>query len=72
MLCPNMEAQAKSKRQAQQERFRMIFDESLGDQSEPIRHDKAAVLLLSWEKSMDDLNVKPEACWTTRSMFNKR
>lgn len=59
-----------SQHQAQEERNRILFEKRLGTQTEPVRHDKAAVLLLSWDESMDDLEVKCEVRYPCR--FNKR
>ena len=47
------------------ERYKMAWDEKLSHPSIPIHHDKAAVLLLSWDESQDDLKVKPEVCPTS-------
>ena len=38
--------------------FRKAFEDNM--KNKPVKHDKVFVLLLSWEDSIDDCNVKPE------------
>lgn len=46
--------------QSEHERLKMRWDKNWGHSDKPFRHDKTAVLQLSWKKEHDDLNVGPE------------
>ena len=54
---PSKEQKTKS---SAQERYRMVWDERMGHPGEVARYDKTSVMLLSWEESIDDLEVAKE------------
>ena len=48
----------------------MVWDEQMGHPSEAARYDKTSVLLLSWDESLDDLEVEKEvSCLLSVSML---
>ncbi|KAK5119198.1 hypothetical protein LTR85_007812 [Meristemomyces frigidus] len=53
-----------------QERYRIAWNARMGNETDNVRHDKAAVLLLSWDDTEDDLDVKPEVD-DLQSVFEK-
>jgi hypothetical protein len=46
--------------QSEHERLKMRWDKRWGPPDRLLRHDKTAVLQLSWDQPHDDLNVGPE------------
>jgi len=53
-------AVATDTRQSAHERYRMRWDECMGHPSKAVNHKSAAVLLLSWDRRHDDLDVQDE------------
>ncbi|KAK5747235.1 hypothetical protein LTR17_000370 [Elasticomyces elasticus] len=49
-----------SMKQSELGEYEMLWDERMRFPSPRIRHDKTAVLLLSWDPQLDDLGVEPE------------
>lgn len=41
-------------------RLQTIFDETFKVQTEPVKHDKTAVLLLHWDEKVSDMDVSAE------------
>ncbi|KAL9618574.1 MAG: hypothetical protein Q9160_006758 [Pyrenula sp. 1 TL-2023] len=62
---PRVQATAASSRSKGGEKFEMlqrVFSENFRPLTEPVKHDRTSVLILSWEKDGSDMDVSDEIC----------
>lgn len=45
---------------SEQARFEVLWDQEMEQPTRPVKHDKAAVLLISWDKDCSDLETEAE------------